>query len=119
MPALTSVWLDKVELPDVDIFEDYVSYELFEQGRRISGGTVIFSLPKYFHYADPQLSCRGRERNCGLRQGLRQERGDPERERGPASLSDNYFDMNAGETRVKVLSGSTEGLRLRSVYDIH
>ena len=33
-------------------------------------------------------------------------------------LSDNYFDMNAGETRVKVLSGSTEGLRLRSVYDI-
>ena len=34
-------------------------------------------------------------------------------------LSDNYFDMNAGETRVKVLSGSTENLRLRSVYDIH
>ena len=33
-------------------------------------------------------------------------------------LSDNYFDMNAGETRVKVLSGSTEGLRLRSAYDI-
>ena len=33
-------------------------------------------------------------------------------------LSDNYFDMNAGEVRVKVLSGSTENLRLRSVYDI-
>ena len=33
-------------------------------------------------------------------------------------LSDNYFDLNADEKRVKVISGSTENLRLRSVYDI-
>ena len=33
-------------------------------------------------------------------------------------LSDNYFDLNADEKRVKVLSGSTENLRLRSVFDI-
>ena len=34
-------------------------------------------------------------------------------------LSDNYFDMNAGERRVTVISGRTSGLRVRSVYDIH
>ena len=33
-------------------------------------------------------------------------------------LSDNYFDMNAGETRVKVLRGTPGEVRVRSVYDI-
>ena len=33
-------------------------------------------------------------------------------------LEDNYFDLNANEKRVKVISGSTENLRLRGVYDI-
>jgi len=33
-------------------------------------------------------------------------------------LSDNYFDMEPGERRVKVLRGNTEGIRVRSTYDI-
>ena len=33
-------------------------------------------------------------------------------------LSDNYFDMDAGEKRVRILSGEPEGLKVRSVYDI-
>ena len=33
-------------------------------------------------------------------------------------LEDNYFDMNAGERRIKILQGKPEGLRVRSVYDI-
>lgn len=33
-------------------------------------------------------------------------------------LSDNYFDLSADEKRVKILAGSTENLRVRSVYDI-
>ena len=33
-------------------------------------------------------------------------------------LSDNFFDMNAGTKTVKILEGNTEGIRLRSVYDI-
>jgi len=33
-------------------------------------------------------------------------------------LSDNFFDLNPGEKRVKVLRGGTEGLRVRSVYDL-
>ena len=31
---------------------------------------------------------------------------------------DNYFDMNAGEKRVRIISGETVGLKVRSVYDI-
>ena len=33
-------------------------------------------------------------------------------------LSDNYFDMEPGEYRVKMLRGTAESLRVRSVYDI-
>lgn len=33
-------------------------------------------------------------------------------------LEDNYFDMNAGERRVRVLRGAPEEITLRSVYDI-
>ena len=116
--ALSSVWLDKVSLPGADIFEDYVSYDLYEQGRRLSGGTVIFSLPKYFHYADPQLSCRVEGDEIVVSAKAYAKSVEIQNENEDLLLSDNYFDMNAGETRVKVLSGSAENLRLRSVYDI-
>ena len=119
VPALSSVWLDKVELPDVDIYEEYVSYDLFENGNRISGGTVIFSVPKYFHYADPQLSCRVEGDEIVVTAQAYAKSVEVQNENEDLLLSDNYFDMNAGETRVKVFSGSTENLRLRSVYDIH
>lgn len=33
-------------------------------------------------------------------------------------LEDNYFDMNAGQRRVKILKGRPEGLKVRSVFDI-
>lgn len=119
VPSLSSVWLDKVELPDVDIFKDYVSYDLFENGKRISGGTVIFSMPKYFHYVDPQLSYRVEGDEIVVKANSYAKSVEIQNETEDLRLSDNYFDMNAGETRVKVLSGSTENLRLRSVYDIH
>ena len=31
---------------------------------------------------------------------------------------DNYFDMNEGEKRVRIISGEPVGLKVRSVYDI-
>ena len=33
-------------------------------------------------------------------------------------LEDNYFDMNGGERRVKILRGDAANLKVRSVYDI-
>lgn len=119
VPALTSVWLDKVELPDVDIFRDYVSYDLYEGGKRISGGTVIFSMPKYFRYEDPQLACRVEGDEIVVTAKAYAKSVEIQNENEDLLLSDNYFDMNAGETRVKILSGKPENLRLRSVYDIH
>ena len=33
-------------------------------------------------------------------------------------LSDNFFDLNGDEKRVRILRGSAETLRVRSVYDL-
>lgn len=33
-------------------------------------------------------------------------------------LEDNYFDMNAGEKRVRIISAEPVGLKVRSVHDI-
>lgn len=33
-------------------------------------------------------------------------------------LEDNYFDMNAGEKRIRIISGEPVGRKVRSVYDI-
>ena len=118
VPALTSVWLDKVMLPDVDIFSEYVSYEIRQDGRVISDGTVIFSYPKYFRYEDPKLSFRVEGDEIVVAAGAYAKSVEILNEQEDLILSDNYFDLNGDERRVKILAGEAEGIRLRSVYDI-
>ena len=65
---------------------------------------MIFSLPKYFHYADPQLSCRVEGNEIVVSAKAHAKSVEIQNENEDLLLSDNYFDMNAGETRVKVLS---------------
>ena len=136
IPALSSVWLDIVEFPEVDYFSQYVSYEAWEDGTRISEGTVIFSYPKYFHYLDPKLSCRVEGDEIIVTAEAYAKGVEILNKNEDLILSDNYFDMNAGEKRVKILGRACReekepidmgaqiaeqlagGLRLRSVYDI-
>ncbi len=117
-PALTSVWLDKVEFPEADIFSEYISYELKKDGEVISDGTVNFSYPKYFKYKDPELSCRIEGDELIVSAKTYAKSVEILNENEDLLLSDNYFDLNGGEKRVKIISGDTGKLRLRSVYDI-
>lgn len=118
VPALTSVWLDKVEFPEADIFSEYISYELKKNGEVISDGTVNFSYPKYFRYEDPELSYRIEGDEIVVSAKAYAKSVEILNENEDLLLSDNYFDLNAGEKRVKILSGDTSKLRVRSVYDI-
>ncbi|MDO4332912.1 MAG: glycoside hydrolase family 2 protein [Eubacteriales bacterium] len=118
VPALTSRWLDKKDFPEVDIFSHYVSYELEKDGEVISSGTVNFSYPKYFKYEDPCLTCRMEGDEIVVSAAAYAKSVEIQNENEDLVLSDNYFDLNAEEKRVRILSGSTENLRLRSVYDI-
>lgn len=118
VPALTSVWLDKVEFEDVDIYREYVSYEVEVEGEVVSEGSVNFSFPKYFKYQDPELTATvvGDEIEITAKKYAKSVEILNENE--DLILSDNYFDMNAGTKRVKIESGDPSSLRIRSVYDI-
>ena len=110
--------LEKILLPEADVFEDFVSYSLWENGARASQGTVLFTQPKYYRFVDPGLDCRveGDEivvTALGYAQCVELRNGGED-----MVLSDNYFDMLPGERRVKVLRGQPKNLRVRSVWDI-
>ena len=118
VPALTSVWLTKVELPEVKIYSEYVSYELLYNGETVSGGSVIFSYPKYFKYENPKLACRVEGNSIVVKADSYTKSIEILNAEEDLILSDNYFDMDGGEKRVEILSGKPEGITLRSVYDI-
>lgn len=118
VPALSAVWLDELDCNDQDTYGCYFSYELEnKQGRRVGGGSVLFCAPKHFRFEDPQLEAhiegdevvvtakayaRSVELQCGA----------------DVLLDDNFFDMNAGTRRVKILRGTPEAVSARSVYNI-
>ncbi|MCR5223104.1 MAG: glycoside hydrolase family 2 protein [Lachnospiraceae bacterium] len=118
-PALSSVWLDTVELPEARLYQDYVSYEALDSdGNLISSGTVIFSIPKHFRFVNPNLQYRIEGREIVVTSDTYARSVEIRNENEDLRLSDNYFDMNAGEKRIAILSGEVGTLRLRSVYDI-
>ena len=118
VPALSAVWMDKVELPQIDCFNEYVSYEAWENDQIISQGTVIFSYPKYFRYLNPGLTVRVDGDEIVVKAEAYAKSVEIRNENDDLILEDNYFDMNAGEYRVKILDGKPDGLKVRSVYDI-
>ena len=97
---------------------------------------MIFSYPKYFHYLDPQLSYRIEGDEIVVSAKAYAKGVEILNLSEDLILSDNYFDMSAGEKRVKILGKASRkvedpadwenqvkeqlagGLNLRSVYDI-
>lgn len=119
IPALSSFWLDKVELPQVDIYNEYVSYSASVNGQTVSEGTVIFSYPKYFRYADPKLSVQADGKRITVSSCAYAKSVAILNDNEDLILSDNYFDLNGDSKSVEVLSGDIDHIRVISVYDIN
>jgi len=116
--SLTSIWLEKEELADADIYENYVSYEAEEDGTIISCGSVLLCAPKFFHFRHPALTCQVNGDKIIVSASAYARSVEITDEDGALLLSDNYFDMNAGIREVTILEGIAEKLSVRSVYDI-
>lgn len=115
---LSAVWMDKVELPQADLSHDYVRYDLYEGDCWISGGSLIFSVPKHFCFEDPRLSLEVNGDEITVSSDAYAKYVEILNENEDLILSDNYFDMDKGKRTVKIISGKPEHLRVRSVYDI-
>ncbi|NLL76231.1 MAG: glycoside hydrolase family 2 protein [Clostridiales bacterium] len=118
IPSLSSVWLEKVDLPHARLREDHVFYTCIQAGEIISEGSVIFSMPKFYEYVDPELTARIEGEEIIVTAKAYAASVELLNKEEDWILSDNYFDMEAGEKRVKILSGKPDEVRVRSIYDI-
>ena len=119
VPALSACWLEETDLSDQDTYGSYVAYSLEDEaGKTVGSGTVLFCAPKHFRFEDPKLEAHqeGDEIVVTARAYARsvEIRCNPD-----AVLEDNFFDMNAGTRRIRVLRGDPGAVSVRSVYDIH
>ena len=115
---LSSKWLEYEDFADADTFGDYIAYQMTENGAPAASGTALFCAPKHFRFADPQLALRVEGDEIVVTAAAYARSVQILNADDTLKLSDNFFDMNAGETRVRILSGQLSGLRVRSVYDI-
>jgi beta-mannosidase len=118
VPALTSIWLESVTLPDMDEKMEYISYELLEQGQVCSLGTVLLTLPKYFKFEDPKLTYTLEGDVITVSASSYAKSVQISNENDDLVLEDNFFDLNGDSRSIKVLSGKADKISLRSIYEI-
>ena len=118
VPALDALWLPEQDFTKYGPYDCYYAYRLTDRaGHTVGEGSVLFCAPKHFRFRDPGLTVRleGDEAVVTASAYAR----SVEVQCGPdVLLEDNYFDMNGGERRVKILRGEAKDASVRSVYDI-
>lgn len=117
-PALTAVWLPEQDFTKYSPYDCYYAYRLTDRtDRPVGEGSVLFCAPKHFRFADPGLTAR-LEGNEVVVTASAYARSVELQCGADVLLEDNYFDMNGGERRVKILRGEVKSVTARSVYDI-
>ena len=118
VPALSACWLPEQDFSDQDTYGCYFAYALYDEaGRQVGEGSVLFCAPKHFRFADPRLTVRLEGDELAVRAAA-YARSVELRCGADVVLEDNFFDMNGGERRIRVLRGTPKEPTARSVYDI-
>ncbi len=118
LPALSSVWLDPVDFHSTDYRRNHFTYELMVDGEIVSDGSVLFTAPKHYMFADPRLDVTVNGDLVTVKASAYAKSVEITSDDGDLILSDNYFDMEKGEKSVRIIEGGTRNVRVRSVYDI-
>ena len=115
---LSSVWLEKITLPELSLYDEYISYEMIKDNKVISSGTTIFCAPKHFKFINPNLNISVNGDEITILSDSYARSIEVINEEDNLLLEDNYFDINSGIHKVKIIKGEPKGLKVRSVYDI-
>ena len=118
IPAMSAKWLDKVDCADASLTGHYVSFAFVVDDVALSEGTCIFCAPKHFEFVDPRLTVETRGDTLVVTSHAYAKQVWLESEDADLLLDDNAFDMNPGTKVVRVLRGTAEKVRGRSVWDL-
>lgn len=118
IPAMSAKWLDKVDCADASLTGHYVSFAFVMDNVAVSEGTCIFCSPKHFEFVNPRLTVETRGDTLVVTSHAYAKQVWLESEDADLLLDDNAFDMNPGTKIVRVLRGSAEKVRVRSVWDL-
>lgn len=118
IPAMSAKWLDKVDCADASLTGHYVSFAFVVDDVALSEGTCIFCAPKHFEFVDPRLTLETRGDTLVVTSHAYAKQVWLESEDADLLLDDNAFDMNPGTKVVRVVRGSAEKVRVRSVWDL-
>ena len=118
VPALSSMWCDKLDFKCTDFLNNYFSFEFIVDGKCVSGGTVLFTAPKHFNFVNPNLTYEIHDGRITVHADAYAKSVEIYSPDCDLVLSDNFFDMNGGSVTVDILEGNPKTLKLRSVYDI-
>lgn len=118
IPAMSAKWLDKLDCADASLTGHYVSFAFVVDDVALSEGTCIFCAPKHFEFVDPRLTVETRGDTLVVTSHAYAKQVWLESEDADLLLDDNAFDMNPGTKVVRVVRGSAEKVRVRSVWDL-
>lgn len=118
IPAMSAKWLDKVDCADASLTGHYVSFAFVVDDVALSEGTCIFCAPKHFEFVDPRLTLETRGDTLVVTSHAYAKQVWLESEDADLLLDDNAFDMNPGTKVVRVVKGTAEKVRVRSVWDL-
>ena len=118
VPALSAVWMPEQDFTRYDAYDCYYAYRLADgAGNTVGEGSVLFCAPKHFRFTDPQLTAKV-EGNEIVVSAKAYARSVEVQCGADVVLEDNFFDMNAGERRVRIVRGEVRDVKVRSVFDI-
>lgn len=115
---LSGIWLEKLDFSEYDELQSYLHCAFSVEGRTVSENFCLFTAPKHFAFCAPNLSYRRDGNALVISADAYAKSVEIQGVDGDVKLSDNFFDMNAGEKRVEILEGSAEQFVLRSAYQI-
>ena len=93
VPAFSCSWLNEVSMQHAKEREQYISYEMKQNGHVIGSGTVLFTVPKFFRFEDPKLSVRVEGDEIVVTAEAFARSVEIRNSKDDMILSDNFFDI--------------------------
>jgi beta-mannosidase len=118
VPELSALWLDEMDFNKTDFENNYMSYEFIVDGKVASCGTVLFTAPKHFKFKKPTFDIKVDGNKVTVKCDCYAKSVELYSDDSDFTLSDNFFDINGGETTVTLVRGELKNLKVRSMYNI-